>query len=105
MAERVQSKGEKHLPSLFHFALIKLLVLHELERRKMSWDGFMSTSGLRTHAKISLMEAHEEESKAKEIEAFKAKETMEEVEVPKVAEIVKETRRDTIAASKGKRKI
>jgi len=36
MVEKVQSKGEKHLPNLFHFVLIKLLVLNELDKMKMS---------------------------------------------------------------------
>lgn len=85
MVERVQSKGDKHLPNLFHFALIKMLVLHELGRRKMFWDGFFSTLGLLVHADISSMEENEEE--------------------PKVEETVKEPMRGKSAAGKGKGKI
>lgn len=45
-AEKVHSKGEKHFPSLFHFVLIKLLALNELEKRKSSWGAFLSVLGL-----------------------------------------------------------
>lgn len=102
MVERVQPKGDKHLPSLFHFSLIKLLTLYEINKRKMSWDSFFSTLGLLDHVDISPMEAHEDEPESKETKAYKGKVIAEEVAVPKVVEIVKETRRDKRAKNKEK---
>lgn len=52
MEERVHSKGDKHFPSLFQFSLIKLLVLHELKKRNISWDIFLSVVGLLAHEDI-----------------------------------------------------
>jgi len=55
MIETIQPKGDKHIPSLSHFSLIKLLVLHELGNRKMSWESFLSDVGFLAHAVISPM--------------------------------------------------
>jgi hypothetical protein len=44
MADRVQVRNDQGKPSLFHFSLIKLLVLEELRKRNRDWETFASTS-------------------------------------------------------------
>jgi len=44
ITEKVQTRGGKHVASLFHFSLIKLLVLKELEKRGSAWEDFLAAS-------------------------------------------------------------
>ena len=44
MSEKVQVKGKEHHPSLFHHSLIKIVVLHQLAERNMTWDSFIETT-------------------------------------------------------------
>jgi hypothetical protein len=44
MVDKVQTKSKQVESSLFHFSLIKLLVLKELRKRKREWTFFLSTS-------------------------------------------------------------
>jgi hypothetical protein len=45
MVDKVQAKSKQVEPSLFHFSLIKLLVLEELKKTNREWSYFLSTSG------------------------------------------------------------
>ncbi len=45
MFDKVQEMGNNIEPSLFHFSLIKLLVLKELDKREHSWQEFLISSG------------------------------------------------------------
>jgi hypothetical protein len=44
MDDRVQVRKDQGEPSLFHFSLIKLLVLEELRKRNQDWEAFVSSS-------------------------------------------------------------
>jgi len=44
MVDKVQAKYNQVEPILFHFNLIKLLVLAELKKAKREWNYFLSTS-------------------------------------------------------------
>jgi hypothetical protein len=46
MADRVQLRKEQGDASLFHFSLIKLLVLEELRKRNQDWESFLNSSGI-----------------------------------------------------------
>lgn len=52
MSKRVQLKGKVHYPSLFHHSLIKVIVLHQLKEKKMTWDTFIEVA-LKTHITTS----------------------------------------------------
>jgi hypothetical protein len=45
MADKVQAKSKQVESSLFHFSLIKLLVLEELRKTNGEWSYFFSKSG------------------------------------------------------------
>jgi hypothetical protein len=45
MVDKVQAKSNQVEPSLFHFSLIKLLVLEELKKEKREWNYFLFASG------------------------------------------------------------
>jgi hypothetical protein len=45
MVDKVQEKSNQVEPSLFHFSLIKLLVLEEIKKKKREWSYFFSTLG------------------------------------------------------------
>jgi hypothetical protein len=44
MADKVQDKSNQVKPSLFHFSLIKLLVLEEIKKTKREWNSFLVSS-------------------------------------------------------------
>jgi hypothetical protein len=44
MDDKVQAKSNQVEPSLFHFSLIKLLVLKELKKEKREWIFFLAAS-------------------------------------------------------------
>jgi hypothetical protein len=44
MADKVQAKSNQVDPSLFHFSIIKLLVLEELKKSKREWNSFLAAS-------------------------------------------------------------
>jgi hypothetical protein len=44
MVDRVQVRRDQGEPSLFHFSLIKLLVLEELRKRNQDWEVFVASS-------------------------------------------------------------
>jgi hypothetical protein len=48
MSDRVQEKTNQIEPSLFHFSLIKLLVLEELRKHNKEWDSFLVSAGIAT---------------------------------------------------------
>ena len=41
MSERIQMKNKEHYPSLFHHSLIKIIVLHQLTKKNMTWESFL----------------------------------------------------------------
>jgi len=43
--DKLQAKSKQVEPSLFHFSLIKLLLLEELKKENGEWSSFLSTSG------------------------------------------------------------
>jgi len=45
IVDKVQAKSKQVEPSLFHFSLIKLLVLEEVKKTYREWSYFLSTSG------------------------------------------------------------
>jgi hypothetical protein len=45
MTDKVQAKYKQVEPNLFHFSLIKLLVLEELKKKNKEWSDFWSTLG------------------------------------------------------------
>jgi hypothetical protein len=44
MVDKVQVCKDPEEPSLFHFSLIKLLVLEELRKMKQDWEVFVASS-------------------------------------------------------------
>lgn len=46
MTEKVQTKGRDHQKSLFHHALIKVIILHQLAQVSMSWEAFLKATSL-----------------------------------------------------------
>ena len=46
MANKVHGKKKNFENSLFHFALIKLLVLEELKKRSLDWEAFLLSKGI-----------------------------------------------------------
>jgi len=46
MTKKVQKKGRDHQASLFHHALIKIMVLHKLVQVNMSWEAFLKETAL-----------------------------------------------------------
>jgi hypothetical protein len=46
MADIVQIRKEQGDASLFHFYLIKLLVLEELRKRNQDWESFLISSSI-----------------------------------------------------------
>ena len=60
MAEKVEAKKDSHMSSLFNFSLIKILVLYELEKNKISWEIFLFGLGLLPQVDISPMDVCEE---------------------------------------------
>jgi hypothetical protein len=59
MSDRVQYKSKKVDTSVFHFVLIKMLVLEELKKTNIDWDVFLAASGF--HPNV----AHTPQSKRK----------------------------------------
>lgn len=43
MATKVKIQKDNHASSLFHFSLIKILVKHVVERKKMLWSNFIAS--------------------------------------------------------------
>lgn len=52
MSKRVQFKGKMHYPNLFCHSLIKVIVLHQLKEKNMTWDTFIEAA-LKTHITTS----------------------------------------------------
>ena len=52
MFKKVQMKNKEHYPSLFHHSLIKVVVLHQLEKKNIAWDTF-SKAALQRHETTS----------------------------------------------------
>lgn len=77
MAEKVQPKKDNPMFSLFHFPLIKILVMYELEKKKVSWKKFLSSLGLLPQAYISPMDICEDKDEPKY-------ETVADIEVKEV---------------------
>ena len=49
MASTVQKKAPpQQIPSLFHHSLIKIIFLHQLEKKGVSWDSFISHADFAT---------------------------------------------------------
>jgi hypothetical protein len=46
MDDRVKLRKEQGYASLFHFSLIKLLVLEELRKRNQDWESFLNSSSI-----------------------------------------------------------
>jgi len=44
MAKKVLNKKDDHQASLYHQDLIKIIVLHQLEKRNISWESFMQST-------------------------------------------------------------
>ena len=52
MSESVQLKGKAHYPSLFHPSPVKIIVVHQLKEKNMTWDTFIEAT-LKTHITTS----------------------------------------------------
>ena len=52
MSKRVQLKGKVHYPNLFHHSLIKVIVLHQLKDKNMTWET-LTKATLKTHITTS----------------------------------------------------
>ena len=50
MADKVQGKKKNFENSLFHFVLIKLLVLEELKKKNLGWEAFLLLAGFSIEA-------------------------------------------------------
>ena len=49
MASTVQKKASpQQIPSLFHHSLIKIIFLHQLEKKGVSWESFISHADFAT---------------------------------------------------------
>jgi len=46
MATKVQIQKDNHASSMFRFSLIKILVKHVVERKKILWSGFLASIDL-----------------------------------------------------------
>jgi len=46
MSDRVQARANKLKTSLFHFSLVKLLVLEELKKLNRDWDSFLASTNI-----------------------------------------------------------
>lgn len=66
MAEKLQDKKDSHMSSLFHFSLINILGMYELEKKKVSWKNFLLSLGLLPQADISPMEVCEYKEEPKD---------------------------------------
>ena len=42
--EMVQSKGKDHKENLFHYGLVKVIVLHQLSQFNISWETFLESN-------------------------------------------------------------
>ena len=41
MTEKIQTMGKAHITNLFHHSLIKILVVHQLSAKKVTWKTFL----------------------------------------------------------------
>jgi hypothetical protein len=46
MADKVQARADQLKSSLFHFSLVKLLVIEELRKMNMDWDSFLASTNI-----------------------------------------------------------
>jgi len=53
MCDKVQLRKEACETSLFHHGLVKLIVLHELQRVGRDWDTFIFMSGFKSKTGLS----------------------------------------------------
>lgn len=73
MAKRVQKQGKSMEKILYHHGLIKLIVMHELQKQNFSWNHFLFNNDF---------EVMEENSREEEI--FIISDNEEEVNIPTV---------------------
>ena len=59
MCDKVQLRKEAYETSLFHHGLVKLMVLHELQRVGRDWDTFIFMSGFESKTGFSPLAAKE----------------------------------------------
>jgi len=52
ISKRVKLKGKENYPGLFHHSLIKVIILHHLEKKNMTWDTFIEAA-LKMHITTS----------------------------------------------------
>jgi hypothetical protein len=57
MVDKVQLRKEQGDASLFHFSLIKLLVLEELRKINQDWESFLNSSGIEVDS-LSIPQSH-----------------------------------------------
>jgi len=50
MSDRVQSNSKAMDTSIFHFGLIRMLVVEEMKKKNISWEHFITT----THMKLDI---------------------------------------------------
>lgn len=59
MCDKVQLRKEAYEASLFHHGLVKLMVLHELQKIGRDWDTFIFMSGFQSKTRLSPLVAKE----------------------------------------------
>jgi len=80
MADKVQANTEKSYSSLFHRALIKLLIIKELKKRKRTWDSFIKKMDIQPKTPITSKIKNNTLSKDKgEASSSKAKRKREDI--------------------------
>ena len=90
MCDKVQVRKEACETSLFHHGLVKLMVLHELQRVGRDWDTFIFMSGFKSKTGLSPQVEKEPstttspqtETRAKRVSKLKARKQVEESTKP-----------------------
>jgi len=86
MCDKVQLRKEACETLLFHHGLIKLIVLHELQRVGRDWDTFIFMSGFKSKTGLSSQAAkdlptttgHQAETRSKRLLKLKARKKVRE---------------------------
>ena len=63
MVTKVKIQKENDASSLFHFSLIKILVKHVVERNKLLWSGFLTSTDPLPQIGSPSIKADKEETK------------------------------------------
>jgi len=90
MCDKVQLRKEAYETSLFHHGLIKLIVLHELQRVGRDWPTFILMSGFKNETSLSpqaekylpTTTAHQAETRSRSFSKLKARKQVREFTKP-----------------------